>query len=71
MRLDQIVTEALTMYRSLKADLGRVPSSREFYKVFSKRLLGLAFPAGRAYSRLPDVSRGHAKPILVAQVLAP
>lgn len=48
----EAVNDALTKYRELKAALGHVPSSREFYKVCSKRALGAAFGGGSAYSQL-------------------
>jgi len=50
------ISEALEEYEKLKAEIGKVPSSREFSKVFSKRALAILFPGGFAYSRLQELA---------------
>ncbi|KAA3641447.1 MAG: GIY-YIG nuclease family protein [Armatimonadetes bacterium] len=46
---------AVRAYKKLKAELGRVPSSREFYKVYSKGELSLLFEGGRVFSQLQQL----------------
>jgi len=48
--------DALNKYRVLKEKIGHVPSSREFFNVFPKRKLGIAFEGGNAYSKLQQLA---------------
>lgn len=48
--------EAIQTYQELKKRLGKVPSSREFTEVFSKRKLSGLFEGGNSYSRLQEAA---------------
>ncbi|MEW8265861.1 MAG: GIY-YIG nuclease family protein [Candidatus Thiodiazotropha sp.] len=48
--------KAISAYHSLKEELGKKPSSREFFKVYNKRDLYRAFEGGNAYSRLQELA---------------
>ncbi|ARU54584.1 hypothetical protein OLMES_0480 [Oleiphilus messinensis] len=50
------ISEALEKYINLKKILGKVPSSREFAKVYSKKGLSSLFPGGNAYSQLQKLA---------------
>jgi len=50
------IDKALAEYKKLKAKLGKIPSSRDFYNVFSKKGLSALFIGGRAYSRLQELA---------------
>lgn len=50
------IDEALEKYVNLKSEIGKVPSSREFSKVFSKRVLASLFSGGSAFSRLQELA---------------
>jgi hypothetical protein len=52
----QKIDEALEKYVKLKKELGKIPSSREFGKVYSKRTLASLFSGGAAYSRLQKLA---------------
>ncbi|WP_459212622.1 GIY-YIG nuclease family protein [Aquimarina rhabdastrellae] len=50
--MEDIRQEALELYRKLKEELGKKPSSTIFYKKFSKRKLSKAFEGGNTWSKL-------------------
>ncbi|MGB4971765.1 MAG: GIY-YIG nuclease family protein [Cyclobacteriaceae bacterium] len=50
------IDEALEKYVNLKEEIGKVPSSREFSKVFSKTVLASLFPGGSAFSRIQEMA---------------
>lgn len=50
--MEKIRKEALEIYRDLKNELGKKPSSTVFYKRFSKRKLAKAFEGGNSWSKL-------------------
>lgn len=56
MENEKEIDEALEKYVNLKKEIGRVPSSREFSKIFSKRVLASFFPGGSAFSKLQKLA---------------
>ncbi|MCB5186229.1 GIY-YIG nuclease family protein [Methylobacillus gramineus] len=54
--MNEPIQKVLEAYKNLRNVLGKPPSSREFYEVFSKRELCKAFEGGNAYSRLQNLA---------------
>ncbi len=54
--MEELIQKAIDEYNALKEKLGKQPSSREFFKVFSKRRLYEAIEGGNAYSKLQDLA---------------
>jgi len=53
--MEKIIKEALDRYNKLK-ESGEIPTSTQFYKLFSKRKLSQAFEGGNAWSRLQQLA---------------
>jgi len=53
--MENIIKEALKVYNDLK-NSGEIPTSKQFYKVFSKRRLAKAFEGGEVWSKLQKLA---------------